>query len=115
MSDRHSRQTRLREIGQAGQRRIGAATVVVASRGVAAEIEARYLAGAGFARVVTPDDSPAAAAVAVDPSVVVEARAAADAAEAMPFDVTDPSARAIADGAYRALVAIRATLGSTSE
>jgi molybdopterin/thiamine biosynthesis adenylyltransferase len=112
LSARHSRQTRLREIGEGGQRRIGAATAIVASTGFAAEIEARYLAGAGFGRVVVADAASSAAARAIDPSVVVEQRDAVEAAVAAPFaaEIADPSARAVAEGAWRALAAIRAAV-----
>jgi hypothetical protein len=117
VSDRHIRQTRLREIADGGQRRIGAATAVVASSGFAAEIEARYLAGAGFGRVVVVDETSAAAARAVDPSVVVELRHVDEPARGAPFadEVIDPSARALAEGAYRALAAVRAAVEDRSE
>jgi len=117
VSDRHIRQTRLREIGEGGQRRIGAATAVVASRGFAAVIEARYVVGAGFARVVVPDEASGAAARAVDPCVVVERREGADSAAGAPFlrELTDPSARSVAEGAHRALAAIRAAVESGPE
>ena len=112
MSDRHHRQTRVREIGDGGQRRIGAATAVVASRGVASLVEARYLAGAGFARLVVADAGSEAVARAVDPDIVVERREVQAAREATPFEreLTDPSARAVAEGAYRALAAIKVAL-----
>jgi hypothetical protein len=112
VSDRHHRQTRLREIGEEGQRRIGAATAVVASRGASSMVEARYLAGAGFARVVVVDAASEGAARAVDPDVVVERRHVDASPEAFPLEreLADPSARAVAEGAYRALCAVKAAL-----
>lgn len=48
--DRFNRQTRLREVGEHGQARLAAATVVVAGR-EGAETEARYLERAGVGEV----------------------------------------------------------------
>ncbi len=114
MNARHTRQARLREIGEEGQRRIGASTAVVASSGFAAEIEARYLAGAGFARVVVPDSASEAVAHAVDPDAVVEVRSAVASSHAAPIEgeIADPSARAVASGAWRALAAIRRAIAT---
>ncbi len=49
-SDRYSRQTRLREVGELGQARLAAASIVVEGR-ESAETEARYLERAGVREV----------------------------------------------------------------
>ena len=57
-SDRYTRQSRLAEIGDAGQRRIEAASAVLSGRD-GADIEARYLIGAGVRNVShEPDGEP---------------------------------------------------------
>jgi hypothetical protein len=83
---RYARQAILPEIGEAGQARIAAATAVVRARGAAAEIAKRYLVAAGFGAVHVEEASDAIAP---------------------PFDARDASARAVAEGAYRALVELR--------
>ncbi len=93
MSDpRTLRQRLVAEIGEAGQARIGAARVVVAGEGPAAEVERRYLEGALFAAV---DDAPDAPPEAV--------------AFAGELDLlgADEQARAVVEGAARALAKIR--------
>jgi hypothetical protein len=113
MGTRHVRQVILPEIGEAGQARLASATAVVAASGVAGEIEARYLAGAGVGHVVVADEAIAAAANEVDPGVRVEvggfdvSRIAHD---WPPFDARDASAREVALGAWRALRAMRAVV-----
>jgi hypothetical protein len=52
VSARFVRQVLLPEIGEAGQRRIEAATAAVAGEGPAHEVASRYALGAGFAAVV---------------------------------------------------------------
>lgn len=51
MSARFVRQVLLPEIGEAGQRRIEAASAAVAGEGLAHEVAARYALGAGFGGV----------------------------------------------------------------
>jgi len=109
---RHGRQSRLREIGDAGQARIAGASAVVASRGLAAEVEARYLAGAGVARLCVRDEATAEAARSVDARARIEVDPALpDAPSALPFALAHPSARAVASGAHAALVTLRHVLG----
>jgi hypothetical protein len=88
MGVRYTRQSRLVEVGDAGQARLAAATVVLRSRGDEARaIERRYLEGAGAGRVVV---------------------CAEDAGEhVLPFEVRDPAAREIARGAHAALASLR--------
>jgi len=77
-------------VGEAGQARIARARVVVHSKGLAAEVAARYLAGAGVAEVrMGCGEAPGASVT-------------------LPLD--DPSARAVAQGAMEALEAIKAAL-----
>ncbi len=78
-----SRQVRLAAIGEAGQKKLVAAEVVV-PRGVAGSIEARYLNGAGVGAVREGDTS-------IDDERFAE---------------LDPAAREVALGAHAAVVAI---------
>ena len=87
---RYGRQIRLREIGEAGQRKLCAAEVDVAGEGHAAEIEARYLRAAGL----RPRRVPGARAPAAED-----------------LGVQHPAAREVLEGSLRALSAIRAVLG----
>jgi hypothetical protein len=133
---RHGRQTRLAEIGSAGQARIAAATVDVAVDGLAAEVATRYLVGAGVGcvrvreRGLTGLVDLAHVARSIDPGVRVEvavgsSREPSPAGGAAPgphavrdgFDVgdfRDPSARAVARGAHEALRALRTALATAS-
>ena len=109
---RYTRQTRLREFGDAGQARVASSTATVESEALAAEIEARYLAGAGFGELQVRDAATALAARAARPDVSVKVDASIPAhVRPLPFDIRDAAAGAVAEGAYRALVAIRAALG----
>jgi hypothetical protein len=92
---RYTRQVRLPEIGEAGQARLCAAKVTLATDGFARSIEERYLRASG-----------------VDPIEPV-----GGSATAMPLDLglRHEAAREVADGALRALVAIRAVLGIADE
>ena len=123
---RHGRQVRLVEVGEAGQARIGRARAVVTTRGLAAWVETRYLAGAGVSALTVPSTELAHAARAVDGDVVVEV--AAPAVEPPASDLAleelglrdpaleelglrDPAARAVAAGALAALAVLRGTIG----
>ena len=116
---RHSRQTKLIEIGDAGQAKIAAASAEVRGSDPAAAIEARYLAGAGVGELRVASDAIAEAARAIDRAVVVVVDASLT---SMPdddegeesvaaFGLRDASARAVASGAHRALVRLRRALG----
>ncbi len=115
MSRRHTRQVRLAEVGADGQGRIARACVNVYGRGLAAQVAARYLAGAGVARLRVGDEAVAAAARTIDASVKVEVdpSLAVDRADAT-AELQDPTARALGAGALAALRAIREALGSTT-
>lgn len=114
MKARHSRQARLVEVGEEGQRKIGAMACEVRGRGVASRVEARYLAGAGVARIVVEDEGVACAAKEVDGGVEVRVDPSdrdldRDRDPEWANDL-HPAAREIALGAHRALVVIRSAV-----
>ena len=88
---RFVRQILLPEIGEAGQRRIGAATAAVAGDGLAHEVAVRYVEAAGFGAV---------AAGGVDVAALAPASL-----------VTDAHARAVLAGARAALAELRRAVG----
>jgi hypothetical protein len=87
---RYGRQLRLAEVGEDGQRKLCAATCVLASSGFARIVEERYLRGAG----VTPAALDGEEAAPEVPELGLRHRAAAE----------------VADGALAALVSMRAVL-----
>ncbi len=89
---RYTRQIRLPEIGEEGQARLGAATIAPSGQGEARTVEATYLRLAGIGTV--RDDEVGALDVDV-----------------ASLGVRDPAARDVAEGALRALAAIRGALG----
>jgi hypothetical protein len=117
--NRHGRQTRLAEVGAAGQARIASSTIDVEIGGLAGEVATRYLAGAGVGRLRVSDPSLAAVAASIDPAVRVTLleispgsapnRDAADEGDDLGF--RDPGARDLARGAREALRALRGALG----
>jgi hypothetical protein len=115
VSRRHTRQVRLAEVGADGQGRIARATADVHGRGLAAQVAARYLAGAGLAQLRVADEGVAAAARGIDASVkvYVDTSLAVDRAAA-PSELVDPTACALAAGALAALRAIREALSAAS-
>ena len=117
---RFTRQQRLLEVGAAGQARIAAARLSPRARGLAGEVEALYLAGAGVGTLVV-DDAKAgetAALLAPDVRIVVASAdtggsvAAADRTAPLPAPIAGlvAGARDVGEGAWRALVALRAVL-----
>jgi hypothetical protein len=114
--DRHGRQDRLAEVGSRGQSRIAASTADVRLPGLAGEVAARYLAGAGVGHLRVCEAGQVDAARAVDPSVRVElvgesAGEGASTGEGAGDGPRDPSAAAVARGAREALRALRGILG----
>jgi hypothetical protein len=109
--DRHGRQSRLVEVGSAGQAKIARASVDVPLDGFAAEIAGSYLVGAGARTVRVRHCALATTLRAMDPSVSVEVAPdmAVDRAPG-PFRFRDPAAQALADGAHLALRRVRALL-----
>lgn len=87
--------------------------VEIPTEGLAAEVAARYLAGAGVRTLRVKDVATASAAQAVDASVKVEVDPLLpelERASAPLESFVDPSARAIAEGAWIALRALREVL-----
>lgn len=117
---RFTRQQRLLEVGAAGQARIAAARLSPRARGLAGEVEALYLAGAGVGTLVVHDAKAGetAAALAPDVRIVVASAdtggsvAAADRTAPLPAPIAGlvAGARDVGEGAWRALVALRAVL-----
>jgi hypothetical protein len=108
MRARHARQALLAEIGEEGQREIATTAHAVRGDGVAARVEARYLAGAGIGHLRVETDGVARCATGVD--ALVDVRVVSDPDRdrdpAWTHDL-DPAARDVALGAYRALQVIR--------
>jgi len=103
---RHGRQIRLPEIGEAGQERLLATNVVLGAVGDAREIEATYVARSGM-RVV--DDARADAKEKA--KAQADGQAAARSEVLASLGIRDEKALDVADGALRALLAMRKALG----
>jgi hypothetical protein len=94
---RYTRQIRLADVGEDGQAKLRAAKVAICSRGFARTIEHRYVVFAGMTETeATPT---------VDPSRVD------DLADLAALGLRHEPAREVAEGALRALAAIRIALG----
>ncbi len=108
---RHARQTRLPEIGPAGQARLARARIDVPLAGFAGDVAVRYLAGAGVGALRVAEASLVEAARAIDPAVTVDVdrAVAADDAPSDPI-LRHPVARDLARGAAWALGALRTAL-----
>lgn len=128
---RYTRQVRLPEVGTEGQERLGQAAVSLASRGLAGEVAVRYVVGAGVGRVAVVQENLVAVAKRVDGRVHVhrvqgpriqgpagqghgiEPAADHDAGGKhspglpLPMGFEDEAPRAVAEGAYEALVCLR--------
>jgi len=105
--DRHARQARLAGVGVEGQARIAQASVDVGLGGFAADVAARYLAGAGVGCVRVRSEELAQGARALDGGVRVEVEPRIDPAPAEALELDDPSALELARGALFALRALR--------
>jgi hypothetical protein len=104
------RQRLVAEIGAEGQARIAGRSSRVAMRGLAGEIEARYLACAGFASLATTTEAQAAIAKDACPTLAIELAAAASPPSGSSFALegeVDSAVRALLDGALSALRQIR--------
>ncbi|HEY1697425.1 MAG TPA: hypothetical protein VGG39_34925 [Polyangiaceae bacterium] len=115
MGERHGRQSRLAGIGAEGQARIGRTSVEVRLGGLAGEVAARYLAGAGVGGLTVPSEAVAAAARAVDGRVPVEVDGGATSSPvhgpAHASEVLEDAAAAeVLEGARFALRAIKRAL-----
>jgi hypothetical protein len=106
----------LPEVGAVGQARIARASFDVRVEGFAAQVAARYLAGAGVARLRVRDAATAEAARAVDPRVeiTIDPTLEAEPSSRLPVQFTDPVARELAEGAYEALRLLRGVLKEPS-
>lgn len=107
--DRHARQALLAGVGAEGQARIERASVDVPLDGFAADVAARYLAGAGVGRVHVRAAELAEGARAIDAGVRVDVDPSLGLATEH-VDLDDAGARDLARGALCALRAIRAAL-----
>jgi hypothetical protein len=131
---RHSRQTRLAEVGDAGRARLAAGHAFIVADGLLGEVQARYLAGAGVGTLHVLHEGPARAAAQVDGDIVVnrDVDVDVDVKTTMPspptmtstttettastttvpeFGMRDGAARDVAAGAWLALCAIKNLLG----
>ncbi len=109
-------------MGEARQARLASASVDLPLDGAAAEIAARYLAGAGVGRLRVKDGRAGAAAGAVDPAVVIEVVPDLSCRGPSPSECTadlsadldlalEPAVDDVARGALFALAALRDLLG----
>jgi hypothetical protein len=94
---RYGRQIRVVEIGEAGQARLAASLVVLQGQGFVREVEETYLRLAGVPIALLA--APPADAVATNDLLPVDA------------SFEHEAAREVAEGAWRALVAMRQILG----
>jgi hypothetical protein len=101
-SRRYERQRRLADIGASGQAKLCAATVVIRSQGFVRTIEERYALASGMTELGMTEPAPA-------PTVAPERVDAAANVDALGF--RHAAAREVAEGALRALAAIRIALG----
>src|SRR5579859_7765364 len=114
--DRYVRQMRLIEVGAEGQARLARARVEIRVGGLAGEVAARYLAGAGIGSLRVSDPACADAARAIDPTVRIEPLSRCEAsAPREELALADPSARDLARGSLLALRAVRAALDGSAE
>jgi hypothetical protein len=109
--DRHTRQSRLAGVGGDGQARIGRTTVDVGLVDFAADVAARYLAGAGVQGLRVRSEELARGARGIDGHVRVEVDPRLALAPAEALEVDDPSALELARGALFALRALRGATG----
>ena len=114
MSDpRTVRQRLVAEIGAEGQAHIDAASAIVTAPGLTGEVEAHYLAGAGFGLIRTSTSSVSRAARETNPSVTIAADADPVPMPDHPLSedlaklISDPAILGVAQGAARALRQIR--------
>jgi hypothetical protein len=107
---RYARQTKLSGVGEPGQLRIANARIDVPLDGLAGEVAARYLAGAGVGRLRVRTARIAAAARSVDPAVFVDVSESLPPAVIGPSTLQDRSAQDVERGARFALDALRAVI-----
>ena len=130
---RYTRQARLAEVGTSGQLRLQSATASCSLEGLAGEVCARYLAGAGVGRVKVSSELLAASArrlnsaVEVDvgegsnsPSVAFPSAESPSSCEGrnptslLVYEWHDRSAMNVGTGAYESLQIVKAILERTT-
>jgi hypothetical protein len=112
--NRHARQERLEGVGPDGQRRIARARADVGLDGFAADVAARYLAGAGLASLCVRDAALGRGAAGIDARVRLEVDPALPAAagDERVLLLEHPVARDLARGAMHALRVVRDALAA---
>jgi len=98
-------------VGEAGQKRLAGAHVVVLAEGFVGDVATRYLAGAGIGHICVKVPSLASVARGVDPTVQValDPGLGVSAAHA-PFALRRAAAGELASGAHLALEILRRAL-----
>jgi len=109
MALRYTRQERLVEVGTRGQERLSGLRVRVAGSGLAAEVEALYLAGAGVTTLEVDSEQVAAAARGINPEVDVAVGSSLSPSTGTSMELR-AGASEVAEGALRALITLRAAL-----
>ncbi len=108
---RHERQTKLAEVGEAGQARIVHTWVDLLAGGLVGEVAARYLAGAGVSHIRVRTERLATLVRSIDPAIDVDVIPTGESENGDDLlsanDVRDPAARAVAQGAFLALSLLR--------
>jgi hypothetical protein len=107
--ERHARQARLVGVGREGQARLSVARADVPLDGLAGDVAARYLAGAGVGRVRVRSAATAEGARAIDRLVTIEVSpslAAESPDDGPATGLRDPVTQQLARGATCALRAL---------
>jgi hypothetical protein len=105
------RQHALREVGDAGELRLAAATAAVPLGGLAGRVAARYLAGAGVGTVHVIDAQAVASTRGAGTDAVVEIAELGPSLPLRDLGLRDVRARELAAGALLALRQVRLALG----
>jgi hypothetical protein len=108
--DATHRQSKLAEIGAAGQARIAASTADVRLAGLAGAVCVRYLVGCGVGALRVRDPRLIQVAQAASPSQIVVVIDDLPDERPPPLDLTDAVAREFAQGANEALRLVRAMI-----
>ena len=112
---RYTRQVRLADVGPSGQARLEGLRAHVSGSDLSSRVEALYLAGAGVAVVTVEAEGIAEAVRGIQPGIGVEvagasARAGAGMRTGESLGELHSGAAEVAEGALRALFAIRGAL-----
>jgi hypothetical protein len=102
---------RLAGVGEAGQKRLADARVVILADGFVGDVAIRYLAGAGIGHICVKTPALASVARGVDPTVQVALDPGLGVGVALaPFALRRPAAAELAAGAHLALEILRKEL-----